>query len=179
MNRLWKIFYVPIMLVFLATACSAPAYSTLKPGDSIHGMTLTKGTANATPLWAFCSSPQQNEQMISAECHIPLSTKLAIGQVFFPMDKVLTDLDWSELTWELSIDAQNLDLAAFGTYDSVSPAISDSPSPVREVFIKSTSWDIVLSELKPGTYTLLALAQAETETYTWIINLVIEPLEKV
>lgn len=167
-----------ILVLFTLTACQStekfPSKIMLKPGDSIHGMTLTKGAAKAASLWAYCSSPQQNEQMIIAECQIPLSTKLGIGQVFHPMDNALTDLDGSAFTWDLSIDGRSLDLAAFGTYDYVLPTLSHPPCPIREIFVKSTSWDIVLSELKPGTYTLQALAQAETETYTWIMILVIE-----
>jgi hypothetical protein len=172
-----------ILFLFTLTACQSteefPSKIMIKPGDNIHGMTLTKGTADAAPLWVFCSSPEQNDQMITAECQIPLSTKLAIGQFFSPLDKTLTDLDWSKFTWNLSIDGQSLDLDAFGTYNYALPAQSHPPCPIREVFIKSTSWDIVLSELKPGRYTLQALAQAETGAYIWLINLVIEPPEKL
>ncbi|HET9907093.1 MAG TPA: hypothetical protein VFQ23_10645 [Anaerolineales bacterium] len=179
-----KIFFplrFNLLMIAVVIACQSteqfPAKVMLKPGDRIHGMTLTNGTAEAVPLWAFCSSVQKNEQMLTTECHIPLSTRLAIGQVFFPTDKALTELDWSEFTWELSIDGRSLDLDAFGTYDYVSPAISHPPCPIREVFIKSTGWDIVLSELKPGTYLFRGQAQSETESYTWIINLIVEPSE--
>jgi hypothetical protein len=171
------------LFLFTLIACQAveqiPANIMLKPGDSIHGMILTQGTADATPLWAFCSSPQQNEQMIAAECHIPLSTKLAIGQIFFPTDKKLTELDWSEFTWELSIDGRSLDLDTFGKYDYVMPTLSHPPCPVREVFVKFTVWDVVLTDLKLGAYTMHGQAQADTDTYTWIIHLIIEPPEKL
>jgi hypothetical protein len=88
-------------------------------------------------------------------------------------------LDWSEFTWELSIDGWVLDLDTFGKYDYVMPTLSHPPCPVREVFAKITTWDVVLTDLKPGTYTLRGQAQADTDTYTWIINLIIEPPEKL
>jgi hypothetical protein len=156
-----------------------PTNLMLEPGENIHGMTLTKGAADAVPLRAFCSALQQSEHMITAECHIPLSIKLAIGHIFLPTDKAQTELDWSEFTWELSIDDQSLDLDAFGRYDYVMPTLSHSPCPVREVFTKFTTWDVVLTDLKPGTYALHGQAQAETKIYTWIINLIIEPPGKL
>jgi hypothetical protein len=88
-------------------------------------------------------------------------------------------LDWSEFTWELSIDGWSLDLDTFGMYDYVMPTLSHPPCPVREVFAKFTTWDVVLTDLKPGTYALHGQAHAGTDTYTWIINLIIELPEKL
>lgn len=167
-----------ILMIAVVIACQSAGQSTdnsmLKPGDSIHGMTLTKGTAKAASLWAFCSSPQQNERMIIAECHIPLSTKLGIGQVFHPMDNALTDLEGSEFTWDLSIDGRSLDLDAFGTYDYVLPNMPPPPCPIREVFTRFTAWDVVLADLTPGSHILHSILQTDTETYTRTVFLTIK-----
>jgi hypothetical protein len=56
--------------------------------------------------------------------------------------------------------------------------MSKSPSPVREVFRKATAWNIVLTNLNPGEHTLRFLAQNETDTYTWLAHLVIEPTQE-
>ena len=89
-------------------------------------------------------------------------------------DGALANLDGSELVWELSIDDRAVDLESFGTFDYVIPAISQSPSPVREVFMKATAWNIVLTNLNSGEHTLRFLAKNDTDSYTWFVNLVIE-----
>lgn len=178
MNQLWKISYALIMLVFLVTACQPaeifPAKIMLKPGDSIGDMTLTRGTGEADPLRSFCPSLQTSEYTITAHCHVPLLSKLAIGTIFMPTSKVLSSADWSEFTWELSIDGRTLDLDAFGTYDYVLPTLSAPPCPIREVFASFPAWDVVLADLRPGSHLLHSTLQTDTETYTRTVFLTIK-----
>ena len=167
-----------ILMIAVVIACQSAGQSTdnsmLKPGDSIHGMTLTQGAASAAPLWAFCSSDQESKEIVAVDCRVPLLPRLAVGNIFMPTGESLTELGGSEITWELSIDDQIVDLDAFGTYDFVLPTMAHAPSPVREVFTKFTAWDVVLTNMKPGAHILHCMAQAETETYSWNINFTIE-----
>jgi hypothetical protein len=77
----------------------------------------------------------------------------------------------------LSIDDQAVDLESFGTIDFAIPSMSKSPSPVREVFRKATAWNIVLTNLNSGEHTLRFLAQNDTDSYTWLAHLVIQPMD--
>lgn len=163
---------------FLLTACQsnaqASSISMLKPGDQVAGMTLTTGVGEAPPIWAFCS-PQDNKHEIASDCRIPTTlSKVAIGPVFIIADEIPANLDGAEVTWNLSIDERLVDLAVFGTYDFVLPSTVSSPGPVREVFRKFTAWDVVLTDLKPGRHTLRGATQSKFESYSWVVDFVIE-----
>lgn len=146
----------------------------LKSGDTIDGMGLTTGVTGTPPLWAFCSSSQESSQIRSFNCHAPVLPTLAIGHIFLLADEVFTNLNWSDLAWELSLDNQAVHLASFETFDYILPSMAKHPSPIRELFKKATAWNIVLTNLNPGEHTLRFLAQNDTDIYTWFVNLVIE-----
>jgi hypothetical protein len=160
------------------TACQvagqSPSGAMLKPGDTIDGMSLTTGAANAPPLWAFCSQAQYVGNTTTSDCNVPVVPRLAIGHILIPGDDTLTRLDWSEISWELTIDGQPLDLKSFGTYDFVLPAMSHDPSPVREFFAQFTARDVVLMDLSPGEHIIQGLAQMGSDSHTWVIHLTIE-----
>lgn len=183
MNRTHFSQWIYVGLLLMLTACQAAAQplsaAMFRPGDTINGMGLTTGAADAPPLWAFCSESQENTLVKTFHCRTPLLSTLAIGHIFLFADEALTNLNWSDLVWELSIDDQAIDLESFGTFDYVMPGMSQGPSPVREVFMKATAWNIVLTNLNPGEHTLRFLAQSETESYAWFVNLVIEPADQV
>ena len=164
--------------LILLTACQAAGQrasaAMLKSGDTIDGMGLTTGVMGTPPLWAFCSSSQASSQIRSFNCHAPVLPTLAIGHIFLLADEVFTNMNWSDLAWELSIDDQAVDLASFETFDYTVPSMAKHPSPIREVFKKATAWNIVLTNLNPGEHTLRFLAQNDTDSYTWSVNLVIE-----
>jgi hypothetical protein len=164
-------------LLVLLTACQAagqPLSTAFRPGDNINGMGLTTGAADAPALWAFCSGSQQGDNMQTFDCRAPVLPTLAIGHIFLLTDEAFANLAWSDLVWELSINGQAVDLESFGTFDYVMPSMAKSPSPVREVFEKATAWNVVLTNLNPGEHTLRFLAQSDTDSYTWLVHLVIE-----
>lgn len=172
---------IGIGTLFLLTACQSDGQplspAMVKAGDEINGMSLTTGAADAPPLWAFCSSSQESNHIKTFNCNVPVLPTLAIGHIFLLSDEALTNLDWSDFVWELSLDSQAVDLDSFGTFDYVMPSMSKSPSPIREVFKKATAWNIVMTNLNPGEHTLRFLAQNNTDSYTWFVNLVIEPTD--
>jgi hypothetical protein len=136
-------------LLFLLTACQVALQPTngamLEPGGVINGMSLTTGGKDALPLWAFCSPAQYVGNSTTSNCKVPVVPQLAIGQVLMPGADTRTGLDWSAINWDLRLDGQSIDLKSFGTFDFVMPALSYDPSPVREVFVKFTAWDVVLT----------------------------------
>lgn len=146
----------------------------LKPGDEIDGMVITTGAAKAPPLWVFCSPAQENEDVMTVECHVPLVSNLAIGHPFEGADQALQALDWSALTWQLSLDGQPLDLKAFGLYTYVVPDLAPRPSPIREVFRQKKAWDVVLVNPTSGLHTLRGVAHTGTHTYRWFVNFTVE-----
>jgi hypothetical protein len=174
-NRLSQLLYFGLVLVL--TACQGAGQgpkAMFRPGDTIDGMSLTTGAKDAAPLWAFCSPAQYVGNTTIADCTVPLLSRLAIGHILMPGDDALARLDWSEINWELTIDGQPVDLKSFGSYNFVLPAMSHDPSPVREVFVQFTAWDVVLTDLSPGEHTIQGMAQMGSDNHNWVIHLSIE-----
>ena len=165
-------------LLILMTACQSmgqPFHAEMsKPGDTINGLGLSTGAEAALPLWAFCSSSQENNPIQTFNCRAPAAKTLAIGHVFLLADGTWTNMNWSDLVWELSIDNQMVDLESFGKFEYVMPTIHKSPSRVGEVFKRVTAWNIVMTNLNPGEHTLSFRAHSEKASHMWIVNLVIE-----
>lgn len=165
-------------LLVLTTACQAAGQSfsatMFRPGDTLGGMTLTTGAQDAVPVWAFCSPAQHVGNTTTSDCNVPLVSRLAVGHIIMPGDDALSRLDWSESRWELTIDGQPIDLKSFGTYSFALPAMSHDPSPVREVFVHFTAWDVVLADLNPGQHTIHGLVKMGVDSHNWVIRLTIE-----
>ena len=161
------------VLAFLQSDAATAHTSTITVGNEIDGMILTKGAADARPLWVFCAS-EVNKNVTTADCRVPQVSRLAIGHVFLGTDNTFSETEWSELQWELYLDDQYINLDQFGTYDYLLPTMAPNPSRVREVFMKFTAWDVVLTNLQPGEHTLEGRVRAEAEEYSWAVNLIIE-----
>lgn len=171
--------FVKLVLAFLlaslqaGTTIAAAHSSMITVGDEIDGMRLTRGAADARPLWVFCAS-EVNKNVTTANCRVPKMQKLAIGHIFVGTDELFREVQWSDLKWELYIDDQLIDLNDFGSYEYVLPTMAPSPSLVREVFMKFTAWDIVLTDLQPGEHIMEGRVRADGEEYKWKVNLLIE-----
>lgn len=150
----------------------------LEPGDRIGGMIITTGVASAAPLWAFCRPGPENDGVVTADCHVPALSRLAIGHPFDWADPTLQALDWSALSWEMYLDGQLVNLEAFGIYHYAKPDLARPPSPFREVFRQMKVWNVVLVNPTSGRHTLHGSARAGGGAYTWAVNFTIEaPLE--
>jgi hypothetical protein len=178
MNKARFSQWMLIGLLFVLTACQAagqPLSAAMSgSGDAVNGIRLEKGAADAAPLWAFCSGAQENTHIRTFHCRAPVWQTLAIGHLFLLADAALLNQDGSDLVWELAIDDYVVDLSSFGTFAYVMPAMPASPSPVREVFARVTDWNLVMTNLNPGEHTLSFRAQSETQSYLWLVQLVIE-----
>ena len=167
-----KLILAFVIAFFQSDAVAAHA-SMITVGDEIDGMTLTTGAGDARPLWVFCAS-DVDENVTTANCRVPLVSTLAIGHVFLGREDVFRDTEQSELKWELYLDDQYINLAQFGTYDYVLPSMAPNPSLVREVFMKFTGWDIVLTNLQPGLHTIEGRVFSDAEEHSWVVHLAIE-----
>jgi hypothetical protein len=172
-----------IGVLFLLTACQGAGQplqaAMVGSGDSINGMSLATGAADAPPLWAYCSPLPENTHVRTFHCNAPAWQTLAVGNLFLITDAALLNRNGSDFVWELAIDDTIVDLESFGTFDYVMPAMASSPSPVREVFAKVTDWNLVTTNLNPGEHTLSLRAQSESESYMWLVQLVVEPADEV
>ena len=170
-----SLLYVGLLLILAACRPAGLSLGSemLKPEDVIDGMRLTTGAKDATPLWAFCPPAQHTGNTSVSYCNVPIISRLAIGHIGMP-DDILNRLDWSKIVWGLNIDDQPIDLSSFGTYDFVLPVMPHNSSPIREVFVKNTVWDIVLTNLSPGEHTIQGLAKIGTDSYSWFIYLTID-----
>ena len=162
------------MLSACQVQANSPRAIPVKPGDKINGMMLATGSADAPPLWAFCSQPQYDGNTAASDCNVPVVSGLAIGHILMPMDHALTRRDWSEISWEITNDGHSILLQSFGIYNFVLPSMSHNASPVREVFVQFTAWDMVLTNLSPGEHTIHGLAQMADDRHRWVVHLIIE-----
>jgi len=153
--------------------------SLLSLGDSINGMTLSKSPDEAHSLWAFCFNSPEGEGNYLLDCRVPALTSPRIGNLLLFANEAMPNVDWSDLVWELSIDGQAVDLEPFESFDYVVPRLSKIlSSPVREALKRGTGWNIILTDLQPGHHTLWVVAESKTGSYTWFVNLDIEPAEE-
>lgn len=189
MNKLFRLFILTALIPSFLFACGGngiPSQSVeqsttdamIEPGDLIGNIVVSTGADEAPPLWAFCSHEPEGKASYILECRAPALASLGIGNIFSHVDEEITDLEWSDLVWELSIDGQEVDLGSFGTFEYVMPGMSKSPAPVRTIFQQGTAWNIVLTDLQPGHHTLWLVAKYKSETYTWFVSLDIEPALK-
>lgn len=172
-DRAKLVFAFLLALSQLSTGRANANVSMIHAGDEIDGMILTTGAADAHPLWVFCAS-EVRENVTTANCRVPQVSMLAIGHVFLSTDKAFSELDWSQLKWELYFDNLLINLDTFGTYDYVLPTMAPHPSLFREVFMKFKAWDIVLTSLQPGVHTIEGRVFAHEEEYRWVVNLEIQ-----
>jgi hypothetical protein len=164
---------VACILAFLQSDAAAAHTSMITVGDEVDGMTLTTGAADARPLWVFCAADVSGN-ITTADCSVPQVSRLAIGHVFLGTDVAFRETEWSDLQWELYLDDQYINLAQFGTYDYLLPSMAPNPSLVREVFMKFTAWDVVLTNLQPGAHTIEGRVRSGAEEYRWAVNMVIQ-----
>lgn len=170
----WRFVGTLLLLAACQSTGQSPSALVAEPMEEIQGVTLATGAADAAPLWAFCSAAPENTHIRTFNCSVPAWQTIAVGNLFLLTDAALLNGNGADLVWDLAIDDYVVDLDSFGTFDYVMPAMAASPSRVREVFTRVTDWNLVMTNLNPGEHTLTFRAQNETDTYLWLVNLVIE-----
>jgi len=185
--------FIIILMVLILAGCAAPSPTTLpmvKPGDSVGGMIVQKGASKSDgpPIWAFCSpSAGEKPGVVTEDCTVPALPELSIGHGWITFDEATRDSEWKVIKWELYLDGQAIDLNAFGTFDADLPQTGvPGHDPNEEVITKLRSWDVLLTNLKPGAHTLRSVLHQSDAlddglggieppgTYELIVNFTIE-----
>jgi hypothetical protein len=186
------IFILILMLLLLAACASTPPSPTtvpmIKPGGKIGEMVVQKGAreSQGPPIWAFCS-PAFTGPTTTVECTVPALPELSIGHGWWAKDEATRDSNWKALKWELYLDKQAIDLNAFEAYNTDLPQTGlPGYGANEEVIAKLRTWDVLLTNLKPGAHTLRSVLHvSETVndgffedtkpgTYELIVNFTIE-----
>jgi len=140
----------------------------VEPGDKIGEMVVRTGGSETTPIWAFCSLPFElfPPGVTTMECTVPALPELAVGFGWAAADEALRDSNWKAITWEHTIDGQQLDLDAFGTFDADLPATgAPGHDPNEEVILKMRGWDVVLEKPTPGLHTMHIVYRLNQQIY--------------
>jgi hypothetical protein len=161
----------------------------IKPGGKIGEMIVKTGTVKlqGPPLWAFCSPAfSGNPGSKTTTCNVPPLPELPIGHGWFAATEALRDSNWKAMQWELHLDGQQLDLTAFGSYDDNLPQKGlPGQDQSKEVITKLRSWDVVLTNLKPGAHALKSVVRISQEvndgfgatkagTYELVVNFAVK-----
>jgi len=144
-----------LMLAALLTSCGAlegtPTESpqAMGPGGRIEGMTLEDGELLLPhrQLWDYCEYMSDSLQpaVSTAECDVPQFSALTIQFGWFAKASHL-DPNWEDMTWELSIDGNQVDLESFKLQETSSTAHGEDN--------RSRFWVINLLDPVPGRHTL-------------------------
>lgn len=137
-----------------APTATTPPPAGLQPGESVGEVTLTQAqdeTEAANLIWDYCS-PNVGDQAGQSDtklCTVPQFADMFIGNGIYVDAIERLEGEWSSLAWELYVDEQPVDLAAFGTVDVWGG--------------NYRLWNVLLSELPLGEHTIrYSIAPAAT-----------------
>ena len=120
---------------------------TLKPGDKIGEMFVEQ--SNEIPnqnIRNFCEYIDEYEPFsASTECEVPLMSSLDISFGWMAKESKFAS-NWDEITWELYIDENKIDLDAYDWFET--------EFKVKGENNKQRAWVITLKNLTPGVHTL-------------------------
>ncbi len=129
----------------------------IKPGGKIGDMTLEQGapTLPYPYLWQFCEYLPDNHEpaQSTSECKVPRMSGVTITLGWLARESKLAS-NWEEMAWELSIDGEEIDLAAYEPYESDYTTHGENN--------KSREWLLNLRNLTPGAHTLHIKQTMET-----------------
>ena len=157
-----------ILFAALAAGCASPqvvspaAGKPVNPGDQVGGQLVTTGdVGEMTYLW----NKQCVKEGIKWLCELEEGQNLNVSVAVYDYRIEELDKKWEGSTYELSIDDRPVNLKAFGPIDFDHPI---TPS------WKMRAWNVVLEDLKPGTFTLHDKGTVDGETFddTTVITVV-------
>jgi Protein kinase domain len=130
------------------------------PVVTIHGMRLTRGFGSERDIYEFCNPYREGTGAVRRSCTVPPVLALGIGYGIFEATKAKLAAAWRPWDWELYLDGERIDLAAFGTI------------PDRELTLPNgdvvwlRQWNVVVDRLTAGTHTVRSLALGAETTWT-------------
>jgi len=143
----------------------------VKPGDKIGEMVVKTGfeIGKIPQIWDFCPLPNElfSPGVTTMECTVPALPELAVGLGWAAADEALLDSNWKAITYELhTIDDQQVDLNAFGTFDADLPMTGlPGHDANEEVITKLRDWDVVLEKPTPGLHTMHIVYRLNQQIY--------------
>ncbi len=137
----------------------------IEPGDRVGDFLITTGDPkNELFIWQQKTTPgtRENEELVT----------VAWGQAINPSIGVYADTDntdleanWASLAFELYINDQPVDLAAFGTVESKEPTVGTM-----------RHWNVVILADKPGQVTVHSVGTYQDQAIEyWTIYTVLPP----
>jgi len=143
----------------------------LRPGAELDGMRLATGDERDTTIFDISCDPIIPQPGIhQRNCEVPQLQRLMVGYGNIAASPELLEQEWRAQQWQLFLDGQGVDLAAFGT-------LADRPYVGANVgggaWIRL--WAVTLVNPTPGQHTLRYLrghsavgaAPADTLDVTW------------
>ena len=154
--RLIAITVLVIAVVVIPGALYAQGTArAVKPSDSIGEMVVKTGGAEIVPIWAFCTPAFLHSGVTATSCNIPALPALAVGHGWWAADEARRDSSWKAMIWEPYLDGRQVDLNAFGTFDTDLPQTGlPGHAADEKVITKLRSWDVVLGNPTAGAHTL-------------------------
>ena len=145
----------------------------LRPGAELDGMGLTTAVETDTKIFDITCDPGILQSGIHAKrCEVPQLQRLMVGYGHIADSRELLEKEWRAQRWQLYVDGEEVDLAAFGT-------LADRPygADVADgAWIRL--WAVTLVNPTPGQHTLRYLREhsaagdpsADTLDVTWTIT---------
>ena len=157
------------LMTLMLTACAqispatappqtpVPDEGLIKPGGKIGDMTLEQGapTLPYPDLWQFCEYLPDNHEpaQSTSDCIVPRMSGVTVALGWLATELKYKS-NWDSMAWELTIDGEKINLAAFEP--------SDSDYTVHGENNRSRQWLLNLRNLTPGAHTLRIKQTMET-----------------
>jgi len=147
-----------------AAPIPTPTIDFVEPGDKIGGFLVTTGVpGNVTYSWELDTSirpgPDQSTEDVPMGTNLNISTAVYDGTYSGKLEAV-----WAEATYELYIDGQPVDLAAFGTVDISNPLVGTM-----------RAWNVVVVADMPGQFTVHDWGVAGGDSFEYLTTYLVLP----
>ena len=156
-----------------AAAASEKHEAVLGPWSRVHGMLVVQGRidrANTALFGLYCEPNILHSGRYARACRrIPSTPRLFVGYGLFAPPATI-ERTWAASKWEMWIDGERVDLAAFGTSDRT--LFSYQGAGGKDVTLRE--WSVTLVGAKPGRHTIRYRIRDQSGTIdaTWTFTVV-------
>jgi hypothetical protein len=157
-----------LTLVAAASAREERGGGTIEPSTRVNGMLVVQGRAqraDTTIFGYYCDAVVLESGRFARTCRrIPHVSRLFVGYGIFTAPRAI-EREWKTSKWEMWIDGQHVNLAAFGTTDRT--LAKYPPANGKDVTLRE--WSVTLVKPTPGRHTIRYRIRWPTSTIdtTW------------
>lgn len=149
-----------VLLVSCAGALPVPAAKTPNLTVNLGGIRVQEYSPEGVSpdLAQYCGDYQAHGTepgTHTSDCEVPLLPRLHIGIGWGASDVATLEANWAEMTWELYIDGQQVDLDQFEPRNEVWTNVEDNKDA------QARTWFLDLVDLSPGQHTLRVLWKSD------------------